>query len=54
MITLKRIDEKNIDLLKNLLQLYLHDVSLYFPITLNYQYILLNHHIHIYKFLNSK
>ena len=35
MITLKRIDEENIGLLKNLLQLYLHDVSLYFPINLN-------------------
>ena len=35
MITLKKIDEKNINLLNNLLQLYLHDVSLHFPIDLN-------------------
>lgn len=35
MITLKKISEENINLLNNLLQLYLHDVSLHFPIDLN-------------------
>lgn len=35
MIKIERITKNEIDKLNNLLQLYLHDLSLYFPITFN-------------------
>lgn len=35
MVSLKQIEKKNKKLLENLMQLYLHDISLYFPVDIN-------------------